>query len=108
VSLGSFITVYAISERAWKQLPEDMRKVLEEAGKHAQKTHCEYVDATEPKVIQELEGYGVVANHMAAGQLEALNTSLAEVGTQWAKSLDDRRRPGTDVLKAFQEAVAKK
>nr|MBF0682048.1 TRAP transporter substrate-binding protein DctP [Pseudomonas sp.] len=108
VSLGSFITVYAISERAWKALPEDMRKVLEEAGKHAQKTHCEYVDATEPQVIKQLEADGVVANSMAAGQLEALNTSLAEVGAQWAKSLDDRKRPGTDVLKAFQEAVATK
>jgi len=106
VSLGSFITVYAISERAWNRLPEDMRAVLTEAGKFASTNHCEYVDSQEKVVVQELEKDGVKANTMAPGQLQVLNQKLQTVGTDWARTLDQRKRPGTEVLDAFRKAVA--
>ncbi len=105
VSLGSFITVYAISEKAWQKLPQDLRAALSDAGKFAQKNHCEYVDTAEPAVVKELEADGLVASTMAAGELDALNTQLAEVGQQWAKALDDRKRPGSEVLAAFRQTL---
>ncbi len=106
VSLGSFITVYAISERAWNRLPESLRAALTEAGDFASKNHCEYVDAQESKVVQELEKEGVKGNKMAAGQLVALNTQLENVAVEWARSLDKRNKPGTAVLSDFRKAVA--
>lgn len=106
VSLGSFITVYAISEKAWARLPEDMRKALIDAGQFATTHHCEYVDATEKKVAQELESMGVKGNAMASGQLAELNQRLSKVGAEWASALDKRNRPGTPVLTGFRKAVA--
>lgn len=107
VSLGSFITVYAISDRAWNRLPEDLRAALTEAGDFASKNHCEYVDTQEVKVVQELEKDGVKGNTMAPGQLAALNTKLESVAAEWASSLDKRNKPGTAVLADFRKAVAK-
>lgn len=106
VSLGSFITVYAISDRAWKRLPQELRATLVEAGDFATKNHCEYVDAQEVKVVQELEKDGVKGNTMAPGQLAALNTKLQNVSAEWATSLDKRNKPGTAVLSDFRKAVA--
>lgn len=107
VSLGSFITVYAISERAWAKLPADLRAVLTEAGQFATETHCNYVDTQEPKVVAELEKDGVKGNTMAAGQLKLLNEQLTHVGHDWAATLDKRNRPGSAVLAEFRKAVAK-
>lgn len=107
VSLGSFVTVYAISDRAWNRLSEANRKILAEAGIHAAKTHCEYVDAEEPKAIESLAKDGVAPNPMDADQLPLLEAKLAPVKASWAKSLDDRGRPGSETLKAFTAAVAK-
>lgn len=107
VSLGSFITVYAISERAWSKLTPDMREVLTKAGEYATQTHCTYVDAQEPKVVQELEGDGVKGNTMAPGQLQVLNKQLEAVSANWAASLDKRGRPGTEVLTSFRQALEK-
>lgn len=106
VSLGSFITVYAISERAWNKLPADLRDVLTQAGQFATETHCNYVDTQEPKVVAELEKDGVKGNTMAPGQLKALNELLAQVAHDWAAALDKRNRPGSAVLAEFRKAVA--
>ncbi|MCZ4287708.1 TRAP transporter substrate-binding protein DctP [Hoeflea alexandrii] len=108
VSLGSFITVYAISNRAWNSLSDDQRSALTEAGKFATKNHCEYVDAEEPKVIKELEGYGVEANSMADGELAKLDNSLSTVQQQWAEQVDGLGKPGSEVLAAFRDALNSK
>lgn len=105
VSLGSFITVYAISERAWNRLSPQMREALVKAGEHATKTHCEYVDAQEPKVIAELEKDGVKPNTMAPGQLKVVEDALVSVQKDWAATLDKRGRPGTKVLSDFTQAL---
>jgi TRAP-type C4-dicarboxylate transport system substrate-binding protein len=107
VSLGSFITVYAISDRAWRRLPADLRDVLTAAGQHATKTHCEYVDTQEPKVIAELEKDGVKPNKMGPGQLKAMEEALTKVQAEWAATLDKRGRPGTAVLTQFRAALSR-
>lgn len=106
VSLGSFITVYAISEKTWARLPADARAALTTAGEYTTKHHCEYVDNAEPKVIEELEKDGVKANHMAPGELAALDNKLKSVQAEWAATMDKRNRPGTAVLNDFIKALA--
>ncbi len=107
VSLGSFITVYAISDRAWGKMPVDIRTALSQAGNYATESHCSYVDTQEPKVIAELEKDGVKGNTMAPGQLALLNEQLASVANDWAVALDKRNRPGTAVLTEFRKSVGK-
>ena len=107
VSLGSFVTTYVISDRVWQTLSEENRKILTEAGHFSANAHCSYVDAEEPKAIESLAADGVAPNTMDEGELAIIEKELAGVQQQWAKSLDDRGRPGSDTLKAFVEAVGK-
>ena len=108
VSLGSFITVYAISDRAWEALSADQQSALTEAGQFATRNHCEYVDAQEPKVIAELESDGVASNSMAEGELEELEKDLAGVQQRWAAQVDKLGKSGTEVLEAFYAALNNK
>lgn len=107
VSLGSFVTTYVISDRAWEALSEENRNILTEAGHFAATAHCNYVDAEEPKAIESLAADGVAPNTMDEGELAVVEKELAGVQQQWAKTLDDRGRPGSETLKAFIEAVGK-
>ncbi|UYV35778.1 TRAP transporter substrate-binding protein DctP [Rhodobacteraceae bacterium D3-12] len=105
VSLGSFITVYAISDRAWNSLSDAQKQALTEAGAFATQNHCNYVDAQEPKVIAELTDFGMEPNTMAEGELAKLNEQLATVQDGWAEKVDQLGKPGSEVLKAFQAAL---
>jgi TRAP-type C4-dicarboxylate transport system substrate-binding protein len=106
-SLGSFVTVYAISDRAWNALSEENRKVLAEAGAYTAEAHCKYVDTEESKVAESLAKDGVAPNPFDDGQLALLEEKLAPVNASWAKTLDDRGRPGSETLKAFTQAIGK-
>jgi TRAP-type C4-dicarboxylate transport system substrate-binding protein len=105
VSMGSFVLLYAISDRAWNSLDEDLQRALTEAGDYATQHHCEYVDANEPEETAKLEADGMVGNTMAEGELEKLQIELSKVQQAWAKQLDDNGRRGSDVLKEFLAVV---
>lgn len=106
-SLGSFVTVYAISDKAWTRFPANVRDALIQAGAYASKNHCEYVDREEAKVIPDLEKNGVKANTMAPNDLKTVEDALVPVRSEWAAELDKRGRPGTKTLAAFTKALQK-
>ncbi|MEQ8928591.1 MAG: TRAP transporter substrate-binding protein DctP [Silicimonas sp.] len=105
VSMGSFVTVYAISDATWEKLDDATREILVEAGEYASQNHCEYVDTAEQDVIARLEGKGMAPNTMKDGELDALREKLSAVQVNWAETLDERGQPGTEVLNAFQAAL---
>lgn len=105
VSMGSFVTVYAISDASWDKLDDAAKEVLKEAGEYAAKNHCNYVDTAEERVIAELEGMGMAPNTMKEGELNALSHKLSAVQETWAATLNERGRPGTEVLEAFKAAL---
>lgn len=107
LSLGSFITVYAISERAWNKLSPELRTALSRAGDFATENHCNYVDTNEPKVVAELEKAGVKSSSIAPAQVKVINEHLTQVATDWAANLDKRNRPGGAVLADFRKALGK-
>ncbi len=105
VSLGSFITVYAISDRAWNSLSDAQKQAMTEAGDFATQNHCNYVDEKEPAVIAELTEFGMDPNTMADGELAKLNKQLTTVQDSWAAKVDQLGKPGSEVLKAFHAAL---
>lgn len=106
LSVGSFMIVYAISDRAWKKLPSDLQDVLVKAADHATRVHCEYVDANETKTARELEAGGIVSTPLPEADVKKIQGEYAKIYEDWATALDRRGKPGHEVLQAFQKAVA--
>ncbi|MCD6674548.1 MAG: TRAP transporter substrate-binding protein DctP [Burkholderiaceae bacterium] len=107
LSVGSFMIVYAISDRAWKKLPADLQEILVQAGDHATRTHCEYVDANEAKTARELEAGGIVPTPLPEADVKKIQAEYAKIHEDWATALDKRGKPGHDVLETFRKAVAR-
>lgn len=108
LSVGSFSMVYAISERAWQKLPADLQKVLVEAGNYATKAHCEYIDRSEVKTIEELQAGGIASTALPAKDIQKIHQGYAKIYSDWADALNKRGKPGTAVLETFQKALASK
>jgi len=105
VRLGGFASYFAISDRAWDSLSEENRKVLRDAAEFAMKNQCNFVQGDEPKILEELAASGVESITMDEGELAKVDAALANVHTDWAKSLDARGRPGTETLEAYKSAL---
>ena len=48
---------------------------------------------------------GVEFVELPAADLEKLQGTMGTVGDEWAASLDERGKPGSDILKAFRDAL---
>ncbi|MCB2191196.1 MAG: TRAP transporter substrate-binding protein DctP [Deltaproteobacteria bacterium] len=107
LGVGSFVILYAISDKAWKKLSPEDQKILTEAGKYATKWHCEYVDTHEVKTIKWLEDYGIKPVPLPQKDVDMITDKYTKIYKDWATSLDKRGRPGTEALKAFQSALSK-
>ena len=104
-SFGSFASTFSMNLRKYRALPADIQAALEQAGREATQHLCSYVDANEQAAFDEAEKAGIKFWRLNAAEQANLNATLAPVAQEWAKALDARHLPGTEVLNAFAAAV---
>jgi TRAP-type C4-dicarboxylate transport system substrate-binding protein len=105
VRLGSGSIVMTISDKAWKALPDDVKKVMTDSALAAQKNLCAYMDQREAEVskaLVEKNGWSIVK--LSPEQVSLWQERIGEVNKSWAAELDASGRPGTAVLEAFKAA----
>ncbi len=102
---GSAVLTYAISEKRWKTLPANVQQVMLKVGEEATRRSCEKMDQDTTADLGKLEKQGVSVVSFPADEDKQLETVFASVHKAWADELDGRRRPGGDVLKAYEAAV---
>jgi len=105
-SFGTFVGVYAISEKRWKTLPTNVQKAMTEAGEATTRRACEYLDESKLKDTDKLRQLGVTMVTLPAADKKALADLMTASGVVWAESLDKRGKPGTEVLKAFRASLS--
>ena len=94
-------------EGAFDKLSPEMQNALSEAGAYATRHHCEFVQREEEKITALLQAEnGIVPTALPQADLETLEGLLSGVQNEWAKSMDDRGLPGTQVLNDFKAALA--
>ncbi len=106
-NFGSFVVTYLISRDKWNSFPEDVRKAFDQAGEEVMKSICKYTDDAEAKDVEALKKDGVNFISLNPAEAAKLKEIMDGVSDEWAKLLDGRNRPGTEVLKAFQAALGK-
>jgi TRAP-type C4-dicarboxylate transport system substrate-binding protein len=104
-SFGSFASTFSMNARKFRSLPKEDQDALVQAGQEATAHLCAYVDTNNEKAIVEVEAAGVRQWHLTEDEKKEANTLLAPVVEEWGKALDERHLPGTEVAKAFKDAV---
>ncbi len=101
---GSAAAIFIISENRWKQLPDNVKKAMAEAGEAASRSVCAGMDKEEVGDLEKLKQKGVTVVRWSAADKKEMDAVLASVASEWATELDKRGKPGSEVLKAALEA----
>jgi TRAP-type C4-dicarboxylate transport system substrate-binding protein len=105
VAFGSFASTYSISLRKFRSLSAEDQSALVQAGREATEHLCEFVDTNEAAALADVQKAGVRVWNIPPADQAALRTMLDPVVQNWAKGLDDRHLPGSQVLADFKAAV---
>ncbi|MGU3663620.1 TRAP transporter substrate-binding protein DctP [Methylobacterium sp. A49B] len=107
INLGSAALTYVIGLDRWKRLSPDARAALEQAGQEATRHACEAADRDSSRDQETLRGKGVTLEPFPEADRTELVTASDAIAKDWATSLDKRGKPGTAVLDAFRNALAR-
>ncbi len=105
VSVGAVSTTFVMSDAKYKALPPDLQKVLDQAGKEAGENYCKYMDTQESKEQAALTT--IKATVLSDAEAARWRGVLGGVKEEWAKSLDDRGKPGKEALAVWDQEVKK-
>lgn len=107
-NFGSAVITYVISEARWKKLPSAIQKAMTEAGDAATRRVCNMVDKDVESDIEKIRRQGVTLVHLPDTERKEISAAMDGVSVEWAQNLDKRGKPGTEVLKAYREALKAK
>ena len=104
-SFGSFAFTLVIGKEKFESLPDDVQKAMTEAGDETAKHVAEWMDENEQKIAEEFSSEGIDVYSIDAPVLEDWNKKLSGVADTWAQRLDERGKPGTEILKKWKAAL---
>lgn len=106
LNFGSVAFNYIISEAKFKKLPADVQQAMLQVGDRVIAEACRKIDEDTTIAIGKLKDAGVTIVKLAPEERQRVNDLLKDIAPNWASELDRRGKPGTQVLKAFREALA--
>jgi len=105
LNLGSFVLSYMISQSKYDSLSPEVQQALTEAGERATQHACAVIDGLVDADKQSIVDEGVKFVTFPAEDVSTIKTTLETVGSEWAADMDGRGKPGTEVMKAFMDAL---
>jgi TRAP-type C4-dicarboxylate transport system substrate-binding protein len=105
LNFGTAIVTYAIGETKWRSLPEDVRKALADAGEAATREGCKRLSEAEATATEKVRTAGMKVITFDEADKATFTKAFVAVAEDWAKDLDHRGRPGTELMKAFKTAL---
>jgi TRAP-type C4-dicarboxylate transport system substrate-binding protein len=105
-NFGSATLIYGISEARWKKLPENIQKIMLDAGEAASRNMCTVGDKAVEADYEKLKQRGMMVMNLPPADHKEIAALAATVRAEWADSLDKRGKPGSEVLRAYTEALS--
>lgn len=107
LNMGSFVLPYVITDRAWNNLSSEQQESVVRSAATANQSLCEGVNEETAVAKQAMADGGITYVPIEGDDAEAWAEVLSGVREDWAQSMDEAGMPGTEVLEAYDEAVAK-
>ena len=104
---GTVVITYAISARRWRELAPPIRTALLEAGRRTSLDACTRFIEAEEAALSGLRDEGMQPTAWPAGRDGTLTPVFELVAEDWARSLDNRRKPGREALAAVKHALGR-
>ena len=106
-SFGGYNVAYAINEKKWNSLPEDIQKIILQAGEETVVHSGEANDAMQKELRDEFEAAGQEIYDLSPEEKTQWKEAISAVNDQYVKSLNDQGLPGDEAYVILQELVAK-
>ena len=106
-NFGTAILTYLISEKRWKTFPPNVQKAMQEANEATTQRVCDITEKEEEGLIAQLKKQNFGLLRLSPEDENMLKTQAGEVALEWAKGLDAKGKPGSQVLNVYKEAVQK-
>ncbi|MDR6267741.1 TRAP transporter substrate-binding protein DctP [Roseobacter sp. N2S] len=105
LNLGSFVASYMISQSKYDSLSPEAQQALTEAGERATQHACAVIDGMVDVDKQKIAEQGVQFVTLPEADVAEISALLDSVGSEWTADMDGRNKPGTEVMKAFMDAL---
>ena len=104
-NFGSVVITYSMNEDKWNSLPTDIQKAILDASQETVTNGCRVADEEGTNTINKLKESGWEIREFSAADKKELSNKTRGIVNEWAEALDKRNKPGTDVLKVFENAL---
>ena len=106
LNFGTAILTYSMGEAKFKSLPENVRKALIDAGEQTTRESCKRFEDGESTATEKIKSQGMKVIGFGADDRKVFVAAFKNVAEDWVKDIDKRGKSGTEVFKAFTEALA--
>jgi TRAP-type C4-dicarboxylate transport system substrate-binding protein len=106
LNFGTAILTYSMGEAKFKSLPENVRKALVEAGEQTTRESCKRFEDGESAATEKIKAQGMKVIAFGPDDRKVFDAAFKNVADEWVKDIDKRGKSGTEVFKAFTEALA--
>jgi len=106
LNFGTAIFTYSIGENKFRSLPENVRKALVEAGEQTTREGCKRFEDGEKAAAEKIKSQGMKIINFSDADKKLFDTAFKAVADDWVKDINKRGKPGTEVFKAFTEALS--
>jgi len=106
LNFGTAIFTYSIGETKFKSLPANVQKALVEAGEQVTREGCKRFEDGEKAATEKIKSQGMKVINFSDDDKKQFDVAFKAVAEDWVKDINKRGKPGTEVFKAFTDALS--
>ena len=105
VSFGTVVLTYVMSTKRFQAFPDNVQKSMLAAGDATARNVCDYLDGSLKQNQAKISAAGVTLFKLNEADQARLAEAAVASQKEWAAHLDQRGKPGTEVLEAYRSAL---
>jgi TRAP-type C4-dicarboxylate transport system substrate-binding protein len=106
LNFGTAIFTYSMGETKFKSLPANVQKALVEAGEQVTREGCKRFEDGEKAATEKIKSQGMKIINFSDEDKKQFDVAFKAVAEDWVKDINKRGKPGTEVFKAFTDALS--